>query len=105
MGSFEKQPSKRVKFERGIPASLVAIDGTWRRECTVIEIADDDAELATPDLQGLQLKEFFLLLTSVGVAYRRCELDWVNGERIGVKFLSHGRGKETIRAARRDQFI
>ena len=101
MGSFEKPLSKRVKFERGIPASLVAIDGTWRRECTLIDIADDAAELATPNLEGLQLKEFFLLLTSVGVAYRRCELDWVNGERMGVKFLSQRRGK-TVRAAHRD---
>ncbi len=93
MGSFAKPSSKRVRFERGIPARLVAIDGTWRRECTLIDMGDDAAELATRNLEGLQLKEFFLLLTSVGVAYRRCELDWINGERMGVKFLSHRRRK------------
>ena len=57
------------------------------------------------NFEGLQLKEFFLLLTSVGVAYRRCELDWVNGERIGVKFLSHGRGKKIVQQARRDKWV
>jgi len=31
-------------------------------------------------MQGLALKEFFLLLSSTGLAYRRCRLDWVNGD-------------------------
>jgi hypothetical protein len=33
------------------------------------------------------LKEFFLLLSSTGLAYRRCELNWVNGGEIGGNFL------------------
>jgi hypothetical protein len=28
-----------------------------------------------------------LLLSSTGLAYRRCSLAWVNGAQIGVKFL------------------
>ena len=39
---------------------------------------------------GLHLKEFFLLLSSTGLAYRRCELSWVNGDQIGVTFLKQG---------------
>jgi hypothetical protein len=44
-------------------------------------------------VEGLSLKEFFLLLSSTGLAYRRCELGWINGDRIGVNFLHH-RGKQ-----------
>ena len=40
--------------------------------------------------EGLPLKEFFLLLSSSGLAYRRCELAWVNGDEIGVNFLAVG---------------
>jgi hypothetical protein len=43
--------------------------------------------------RGLHLKEFFLLLSSTGLAYRRCELVWVRGEQIGVSFLKGGKSK------------
>jgi hypothetical protein len=47
---------------------------------------------------GLHLKEFFLLLSSTGLAYRRCELSWVNGDQIGVNFLKQGdKRKKTTR--------
>jgi hypothetical protein len=39
---------------------------------------------------GLNLKEFFLLLSSTGLAYRRCELVRVNGTEMDIHFL---RGK------------
>ena len=39
---------------------------------------------------GLILKELFLLLSSSGLAYRRCELAWVNGDQVGVHFLTVG---------------
>jgi hypothetical protein len=41
-------------------------------------------------VEGIDLKEFFLLLSSTGLAYRRCQLAWVNGEQIGVTFLKQG---------------
>jgi hypothetical protein len=41
-------------------------------------------------IQGLNLKEFFLLLSSTGLAYRRCELVRVNGANMDIHFL---RGK------------
>ncbi|GLR99510.1 hypothetical protein ACVMFA_007263 [Bradyrhizobium liaoningense] len=31
-------------------------------------------------IEGLTLNEFFLLLSSTGLAYRRCQLERVNGE-------------------------
>ena len=48
-------------------------------------------------IQGLVLKEFFLLLSSSGLAYRRCELAWVNGDEIGVKFFTVGGGGKKSR--------
>jgi hypothetical protein len=36
----------------------------------------------------LDLKEFFLLLSSTGLAYRRCQLVRVSGDQIGVAFLA-----------------
>jgi hypothetical protein len=44
-------------------------------------------------IQGLNLKEFFLLLSSTGLACRRCELVRVNGTRIDVQFLK-GKNKK-----------
>ena len=41
-------------------------------------------------VQGLNLREFFLLLSSTGLAYRRCELVRINGSEMDIQFL---RGK------------
>jgi len=35
----------------------------------------------------LDLKEFFLLLSSTGLAYRRCRMVRLAGDQIGVEFL------------------
>jgi len=78
----------RVKFERGLPAHMMAIDGTWRRECVVDDVSDSSATLTvSTSIEGLNLNEFFLLLSSTGLVYRRCALEWVNGDRVGVGFL------------------
>jgi hypothetical protein len=83
---------KSVKFEHGVAARLIGIDGTWRRECTVLEVSDECATLTVlSPITGLQLTEFFLSFSSIGLAFRRCELAWVNGEHLGVSFLNHGR--------------
>lgn len=84
----ERRKGERVTFERGFPAHMMGIDGTWRRGCMVEDISETGAKLVVEgSVEGLNLKEFFLLLSSTGLAYRRCELSWVNGEQIGVGFL------------------
>ena len=84
-------------------AHMMGIDGTWRRDCTMEDISETGAKLTVEgSVEGLHLKEFFLLLSSTGLAYRRCELAWVNGDQIGVNFLKHGRQEEKGDAARRD---
>ena len=92
--------AERVTFSRGYDVCIMAIDGTWRRDCKLNAISDTDAILTVDgSIQGLNLKEFFLLLSSTGLAYRRCELAWVNGDQIGVNFLKQGDKKK--KAAKR----
>lgn len=78
----------RVTFAHPPTAHIMAIDGTWRRACALLDVSESGATLGIEGtVEGLSLREFFLLLSSTGLAYRRCELDWVNGDRIGVNFL------------------
>jgi hypothetical protein len=88
---------ERVTFSRGYGVCIMGIDGTWRRDCVLNAISDSDAKLNVEgSIQGLHLKEFFLLLSSTGLAYRRCELVRVNGTEIEVQFL---RGKNKKKRA------
>jgi hypothetical protein len=84
----ETKAPERVTFSRGYDVCIMGIDGTWRRNCLLNAISDYDAVLTVEgSIQGLNLKEFFLLLSSTGLAYRRCELVRVNGTEIDVQFL------------------
>jgi hypothetical protein len=84
----ETKGIERVTFSRGYGVCIMGIDGTWRRDCLLNAISDTDALLTVEgSIQGLNLKEFFLLLSSTGLAYRRCELVRVNGAEIDVQFL------------------
>jgi hypothetical protein len=84
----------RVNFSRGYDVCIMAIDGTWRRDCKLNGVSDKDASLTVEgSIHGLNLKEFFLLLSSTGLAYRRCELVRVNGSEIDIHFLN-GRKKK-----------
>src|SRR3954453_7896004 len=87
----EVKGPERVTFSRGYGVCIMGIDGTWRRDCLLRAISDHDAVLSVEgSIQGLHLKEFFLLLSSTGLAYRRCELVRVNGTEMDIQFL---RGK------------
>jgi hypothetical protein len=87
--AYGDRKSERVDFERGVPVYMMGIDGTWRRECLMIDVSQTGARLLVEgSLEGLDLKEFFLLLSSTGLAYRRCALVRVDGNHIGVAFLA-----------------
>ena len=74
---------------------MMGIDGTWRRNCIMEDISETGARLTVEgSVEGLNLKEFFLLLSSTGLAYRRCELSWVNGDQIGAKFITRPEKKK-----------
>lgn len=102
MTDSNKAP-ERVTFSRGYGVCIMGIDGTWRRDCLLNAISDTDAILTVEgSIQGLHLKEFFLLLSSTGLAYRRCELLRVNGTQIDVQFLK-GKKKKGRPGASSDQ--
>src|SRR5689334_8726708 len=74
---MELRKSRRVMFERGYDARLMAIDGTWHRTCQIRDISETGAKLSVESsIEGLPLKEFFLVLSSTGTAFRRCHLAW-----------------------------
>jgi|SRR5579859_265198 len=93
---------ERVTFSRGYDVCIMAIDGTWRRDCQLNAISENDAILTVEgSIQGLNLKEFFLLLSSTGLAYRRCELVRVNGTEMDIQFLK-GKKKKTRGSSHRE---
>lgn len=99
MAKETDQEGRRVTFEHALPAHMMAIDGTWRRSCIIKDVSETSATLEVDtSIEGLALTEFFLLLSSTGLAYRRCQLDRVNGEKISVSFLRQ-RAKGGKRAA------
>ncbi|MGM4955302.1 hypothetical protein ACT4MK_08045 [Bradyrhizobium barranii] len=88
MPAQKEQEDRRVTFEHPLPAQMMAIDGTWRRACTLKEASNVGATLQVEtSIEGLTLNEFFLLLSSTGLAYRRCQLERVNGDELQVSFI------------------
>jgi hypothetical protein len=61
----------------------------------MIDVSQTGARLRIEgSLEGMDLREFFLLLSSTGLAFRRCKLVRVDGEQIGVQFLERDRTKK-----------
>jgi hypothetical protein len=86
--------TEQVTFRHGYGVCIMGIDGTWRRHCMLNAISDVDACLTVESsIRGLNLKEFFLLLSSTGLAYRRCELVRVKGTVMDIQFL---RGRDNM---------
>lgn len=99
--AFGDRKSDRVDFERGIRVYIMGIDGTWRRDCMMADVSQSGARLCIEgSLEGLDLKEFFLLLSSTGLAYRRCRLVRVSGDQIGVEFLKPEKNAKKKSSAR-----
>ena len=95
LSAYDRRAGTRFRFSHDVSAQVIGIDGTWRRSCTVADASDSGARLKVEgSLKGLRLKEFFLLLSSRGLAYRRCELVWVNGDEIGVSFLRSAKNRK-----------
>jgi hypothetical protein len=94
--------SERVNFERGIHVLIMAIDGTWRRNCMMIDVSRTGAHLYVDgSFEGLDLKEFFLLLSSTGLAFRRCQTVRMAGDQIEVEFLMQDRKAKKKKSSNR----
>ena len=92
--SSERRTFTRVQFGRGYTARIMAIDGTWQRDCKIADVSDTGAKLTVHgSVTGIDTQEFFLMLTPSGNSHRRCERVWLNGDEIGVRFLKDAPGK------------
>lgn len=91
----ESRKASRVQFEQRHPVNLMGVDGTWRRSCVLLDASQSGAKLeveGSPDV--LRAREFFLLLSSTGLAFRRCELVWVDGTQVGVRFIAADKSRK-----------
>ena len=85
--SLDGRRGSRFVSQEGFPARLMAIDGTWCRDCKIMDVSDFGAKLRVDQsVEGLHLREFFLVLSRTGIAHRRCELVWFRGGELGVNF-------------------
>ena len=86
---FDGRKDSRVKMDHRQPVNLMGSDGTWRRSCVLLDVSQTGAKLEVEGtLDVLQAKEFFMVLSSTGLAYRRCELVWIDGTMAGVHFIT-----------------
>jgi hypothetical protein len=86
--SWGNRKSERVHLEHRHEVNLMGVDGTWRRRCFLLDVSATGARLEVDgSCDVLQAGEFFLLLSSTGLAFRRCELIRVDGGTVGVRFV------------------
>jgi hypothetical protein len=87
--AYGNRKAGRVRFEHKRRVDLMGIDGTWRRGCLLLDVSATGARLEVEgSFEVLQAQEFFLLLSSTGLAFRRCELIRVEGAQVGVRFVA-----------------
>jgi hypothetical protein len=87
--TFGDRKADRVHLEHRYPVNLMGVDGTWRRSCVLLDVSATGAKLEVEgSLEVLGNQEFFLLLSSRGLAFRRCELIRVDGAEVGVRFVA-----------------
>src|SRR5438128_1131398 len=97
---FDGRKALRVRMDHRQAVNLMGSDGTWRRSCVLLDVSQTGAKIEVEGtLDVLQAKEFFLLLSSTGLAYRRCELVWIDGTMAGVHFITADRKKKPASAA------
>jgi hypothetical protein len=89
----ENRKAPRVEIEHSHPVNLMGVDGTWRRGCILLDISDTGARLEVDGpVNVLQAREF---LSSTGLAFRKCELVWIDGAQVGVRFTAKDIKKKT----------
>jgi PilZ domain len=91
----ENRTANRVRFDHKHAVNLMGVDGTWRRSCVLLDVSATGAKIEVEGtVDVLQAKEFFLLLSSTGLAFRRCELVWIDGCNAGIRFVQMKPGQK-----------
>jgi hypothetical protein len=97
----ERRRAPRVNFARGIAVKILAIDGTWQKECEMLDVSDTGVLLRFAELRAMiGLKEFFLVLSSMGNAHRRCQMVWTDSDQLGATFVEAGGGRKKTSAGK-----
>jgi len=92
--TYGHRKSERKRLEHRYPVNLMGVDGTWRRSCVLLDVSATGARLEVDGtVDVLKSREFFLLLSSTGLAFRRCELVRVDGAEVGVRFITDKKAK------------
>ena len=81
------------KVRPGAVSARVSDQSDGRRRhldpgCKLLDVSSTGARIeieGTTDV--LKAKEFFLILSSTGLAFRRCEMVWIDGTTVGIRFL------------------
>jgi hypothetical protein len=88
--------AERVHLDHRHEVNLVGVDGTWRRRCVLLDVSITGARLEVEgSLEVLRAGEFFPLLSTTGLAFRRCELVRIDGCTVGVRFITEPRKKRS----------
>lgn len=94
---FDGRKALRVRMDHKHAVNLMGSDGTWQRSCVLLDVSQTGAKIEVEGtLDVLQAKEFFMLLSSTGLAYRRCELVWIDGTLAGVHFINPDSKKKSV---------
>ena len=102
--AYGDRQSNRVHFEHRYPVNLMGVDGTWRRACVMLDVSATGARLEVEgSLDVLRAQEFFLLLSTTGLAFRRCELVRIDGNTIGVQFVVPDKKRKLSRPAQSEK--
>lgn len=94
---WNNRKAGRVHFEHRCLATIMGVDGTWRRSCAILDVSATGAKLEVEgSIDALKAQEFFLVLSSTGLAFRRCELVRVNGTQVGIHFITEKTRKRAL---------
>ncbi|WP_426434131.1 PilZ domain-containing protein [Bradyrhizobium genosp. P] len=92
--AYGDRKAERVRLDTRHPVNLMGVDGTWHRSCVLLDVSQSGARLEVEGtLEVLRAHEFFLVLSSRGLAFRRCELIRVDGTEVGVRFIEEKKKK------------
>jgi PilZ domain len=99
--AFGDRKANRVRLEQRYAVTLLGVDGTWQRSCFLLDVSESGARLEVEgSLDVLKAQEFFLVLSTTGLAFRRCELIRVDGSEVGVRYINEKPKKGRAPAAK-----
>ena len=94
LATDRRKGSARFRFEHPLDVRILAIDGTWCRDCQLIEVSESSAQIS---LSGSPVTdaEMILLLTKFGCpVFRMCKRTSVDGALMTLSFHRDVIGKK-----------